>query len=108
MPTDIAYEKISSARLKIPLSGIPPPNEPEAEAFVLDKIEQLVKEADGNVVILLDACVVRHHARKETRELVSKTGFPRLRRAYGKDGYKRELGTFRGCEYSLMSYVRIY
>ncbi|KAK0503810.1 pyruvate decarboxylase [Armillaria luteobubalina] len=107
LPTDIAYDRISSARLKIPLSGIPPPNEPDAEAFVLDKIEELVKEADGSVVILLDACVVRHHARKETQELVKKTGFPVFAAPMGKTAINESWERFGGIYVGSISHPEI-
>ncbi|KAK0201639.1 pyruvate decarboxylase THI3 [Desarmillaria ectypa] len=107
LPTDIVFDKISSARLKIPLSGIPPPNEPEAEAFVLDKIEELVKAADGDVVVLLDACVVRHHARKETKELITKTGFPVYAAPMGKTAINESWERFGGIYVGSISHPEI-
>ncbi|KAK0464686.1 thiamine diphosphate-binding protein [Desarmillaria tabescens] len=98
LPTDIVYDKISSARLKIPLS---------VEAFVLDKIEELVKAADGNVVILLDACVVRHHARKETKELVRKTGFPVYAAPMGKTAINESWERFGGIYVGSISHPEI-
>jgi pyruvate decarboxylase len=75
LPTDIAYEKVSAARLKAPLSVIPPPNEEETEKFVIDEIVKLVKEADEDVIILVDACTIRHYVRAEVTELIEKTNF---------------------------------
>ncbi|KAG7440406.1 pyruvate decarboxylase, partial [Guyanagaster necrorhizus] len=107
LPTDIVYDKISSARLKIPLSGTPPPNEPEAEAFVLDKIEGLVKEAEGHVVVLLDACVVRHYARAETKELIRTTGFPVYAAPMGKTAVNESWERFGGIYIGSISHPEI-
>ncbi|KAG7439324.1 pyruvate decarboxylase, partial [Guyanagaster necrorhizus] len=107
LPTDIVYDKISSARLKIPLSGTPPPNEPEVEAFVLDKIEGLVKEAEGHVVVLLDACVVRHYARAETKELIRTTGFPVYAAPMGKTAVNESWDRFGGIYVGAISHPEI-
>ncbi|KAF7291579.1 Pyruvate decarboxylase [Mycena chlorophos] len=76
LPTDIVYQKISSERLKIPLSRLPPPNDPDVQAFVLDEIVKLVDEADDDIVVLVDACAIRHDVREEVNELIKKTGLP--------------------------------
>lgn len=76
LPTDVVYQKVSAERLKTPLSRLPPPNDLEVEAYVLDEIMKLVDEADGDTIILVDACATRHDARKEVRELALKTKFP--------------------------------
>lgn len=76
LPTDLVFQKISSDRLKIPLSRFPPPNEVDAETFVIDEIQRLIDQAQGDVVILLDACSIRHDAREEVKELITKTQFP--------------------------------
>nr|GAT60368.1 pyruvate decarboxylase [Mycena chlorophos] len=76
LPTDIVYQKISSERLKIPLSRLPPPNDPDVQAFVLDEIVKLVDAADDDIVVLVDACAIRHDVRKEVNELIKKTGLP--------------------------------
>jgi pyruvate decarboxylase len=54
---------------------IPPPNEEETEKFVIDEIVKLVKEADEDVIILVDACTIRHYVRAEVTELIEKTNF---------------------------------
>jgi hypothetical protein len=76
LPTDIAYEKIPSGRLKTPLTSIPPPNDPDVEETVINEIVKLVKEADQNVVILVDACTIRHYVREEVEDLAKRTQFP--------------------------------
>ena len=59
-------------------------NDPATETFVVDQIEKLVKEAEGDVVIIVDACVFRYDVRDEVKEFLKKTGFPVLwaRRKY--------------------------
>ena len=81
LPSDIVKERIPATRLKTPLNLSPPENEPEIEAFVLDEIVKLIEGVTkggekGEVVVLVDACAVRHHVKKEVDELVKKTGFP--------------------------------
>ncbi|KAL1707971.1 thiamine diphosphate-binding protein [Schizophyllum commune] len=100
LPTDIAYKRIPSLRLKTPLSSLLPPNESSAEGHVIDEIERLVKAADGEVVILVDACAVRHDVRAELDELVKKTGFPVYAAPMGKtaigEDYERYGGIYVG------------
>ena len=81
LPSDIINERIPATALKTPLNLLPPENEPETEAYVLDEIVKLVKgatkgEEKGEVVVLVDFCAVRHHLKKEVEELVRKVRFP--------------------------------
>lgn len=96
LPTDIAYQKISSERLKVPLSALPLPNDPEVEAFVVDEVSKLVDAADGDVVILVDACCVRHDARDETLELINATGFPVYAAPMGKTAVSEDHERYGG------------
>ncbi|EJC98857.1 pyruvate decarboxylase [Fomitiporia mediterranea MF3/22] len=84
LPTDLVYAKIPSGRLLTPLPTSPSPNDPDVEKFVLTEILNLIKEAEGEVVILVDACAIRHHVMEETRELVRRTGFPVYSAPMGK------------------------
>lgn len=84
LPTDLVYQKIPSGRLLTPLQRIPPPNDTDEESFVLEEIAKLILEAEGDAVILVDACAVRHHVIEETRELVKRTGFPVYSAPMGK------------------------
>jgi len=84
LPTDMVYQQISSERLKIPLSGIVPPSHPEMEDFVINLIHERVTAVGGDVVVLVDACVVRHGVRKEVVEFLRKTGFPVYATPMGK------------------------
>lgn len=80
----MVYQKISSERLQIPLSPNLPPNDPEKEAFVVDQIYDRVKDAEGDVVIIVDACVIRHSVRKEVATFLKETSFPVYATPMGK------------------------
>ncbi|KAK1221026.1 hypothetical protein PQX77_016176 [Marasmius sp. AFHP31] len=100
LPTDLVYTKISSSRLKVPIPRLPPPNEASEEAFVLEEIVKMVEETDGDVIILVDACSIRHDARQEVKELVRKTQFPVYAAPMGKavvnESYERYGGIYVG------------
>lgn len=84
LPTDLAYERIPSYRLKTPINSNPPDNDPDVEQFALDEIVKLVQEADEDVIILADACAIRHGVKQEIAELVKRTGFPVYAAPMGK------------------------
>ncbi|KAJ7178207.1 thiamine diphosphate-binding protein [Mycena filopes] len=100
LPTNLVFEKISSERLKIPLSPAWSLNDPEVESFVIDEIMKLAMSAQDNMVILVDACVIRHGVREEVDELVKKTGFPVYAAPMGKtavaETYERYGGIYVG------------
>lgn len=84
LPTNIVFEKVPSSRLSTPLSRSLPPNDPATEQFVLDEIVKLVEGAGRDIVVLVDACTIRHHVRQELKELLDKTGFPVYSTPMGK------------------------
>lgn len=98
--------KISSAPLATPLSRHPPPNDAEVEKFVLDEIAKLAKvahESDGGkdgVVILVDACAIRHGVRDEVKELCEKTGFPVYSAPMGKTAIDENYERYGGVRVS--------
>ncbi|KAL7280039.1 hypothetical protein ACG7TL_006453 [Trametes sanguinea] len=100
LPTDIAYERIPARRLKTPLNIEPPANDEEVEQFVLDEIVKLVEEAQNDVIILVDACAIRHGVKKEVEELYKRTGFPVYSAPMGKtavsESYERYGGIYVG------------
>ncbi|KAJ3515382.1 hypothetical protein NLJ89_g1793 [Agrocybe chaxingu] len=100
LPTDLVYREISSERLKIPLSHDIPFNQPEMEQAVVDLIYDRVQAADGDVVVIVDACVIRHNVRKEVDELLKATGFPVYATPMGKtavdESYFRYGGIYVG------------
>ncbi|KAF9267466.1 pyruvate decarboxylase [Marasmius fiardii PR-910] len=100
LPTDLAYTKIPSSRLQTPIPRLPPANDPDEEAFVLDEIMKMAKEADGDIVLLVDVCAVRQHARQEVKDLVRKTQLPVYAAPMGKtvvnESYTRYGGIYVG------------
>lgn len=94
--------KISSASLATPLTPTVVPNEPETEKFVLEEIAKLVKAAhesdDGKdgVVILVDACAIRHGVRDEVKALAEKTGFPVYAAPMGKTAIDEDWERYGG------------
>lgn len=84
LPTDLVHEKIPSKRLLTPLNTTPPANDPDVEAFVLDEIMELIKKSEEDVIILVDACAIRHHVKEELKELLTKTQFPVFAAPMGK------------------------
>ncbi|TDL28903.1 pyruvate decarboxylase [Rickenella mellea] len=100
LPTDMVYLKISAEPLKTPIKPIWPQNNVETEKFVLDDIMKLIAGAGDQVVILADACAIRHHVRMELGELIQKTGFPVYAAPMGKsvvgEDYERYGGIYVG------------
>ncbi|KAK2465234.1 hypothetical protein APHAL10511_002588 [Amanita phalloides] len=100
LPTDLIYEKISNERLQTPLSRHLPPNDPGVEDFVMDLIYDKIRSANGDVVVLVDACAVRHDVREELRDLLKVTKFPVYAAPMGKtavdEDYERYGGIYIG------------
>ena len=84
LPTDLVHVHIPKKRLLTPLNVEPPRNNPDVESFVLDEIMKLVEAAERDIVILVDACAVRHGVKQELRELAEKTRFPVYAAPMGK------------------------
>ena len=84
LPTDIVSQHISSERLKIPLSPAVLSHHPKTEDFVINLIHERVTAAGGEVIILVDACVIRHGVRKEVVDFLNETGFPAYATPMGK------------------------
>ncbi|KAI0051089.1 pyruvate decarboxylase [Auriscalpium vulgare] len=100
LPTDIAYAKTSSAALSTPLKPTAPEVDTAVQGFVLDEIEKLVEAAGSEVIILVDACAIRHGVEEETWELIKRTGFPVYSAPMGKtavpEGYEKYGGIYVG------------
>ena len=96
LPTDLVSFKISAERLQIPLTRSPPPNDPQIESFVVDLIEKQVAMAEGDAVVLVDACVIRHGAREELNDFVKKTKFPVYSTPMGKTAVDENFECYGG------------
>ncbi|KAG0700471.1 thiamine diphosphate-binding protein [Suillus ampliporus] len=96
LPMDLTTEKISAKRLKVELSRTPPPNDPNIENYVLDEIMELVGDAKQDIVVLVDACAIRHDVRQEVNDLLVKTQFPVYATPMGKTAVSEEHERYGG------------
>ena len=96
VPTDLVLAEISSARLRLPLNRNPPQNPPDVEAYVLDIISKQFEAAGGDVVVLVDACTIRHGAREEVNDFLRKTGFPVYAAPMGRTAINEDYERFGG------------
>ena len=106
LPTDVAYERVSTTRLNTPLNREPPENDPETEASVIESIYRQVKEADGDVAVLVDACSIRHRIKKELREFLDKTQFPVYAAPMGKTAIDEDYVRYGGVCCRLLAHQR--
>ncbi|PCH40281.1 pyruvate decarboxylase [Wolfiporia cocos MD-104 SS10] len=107
LPTDLAYERIPSYRLKTPLSTEPPANDPDVEQFALDEIAKLIEEAGQDAIILVDACAIRHSVKKEVHELIQRTGFPAYAAPMGKTAVDEQHERYGGIYVGSISHPEI-
>ncbi|KAA1469815.1 pyruvate decarboxylase [Dentipellis sp. KUC8613] len=100
LPTDLVFEKVPSKPLSTPLVRSTPPNDEEIQDFILGEVTKLVEEAGTDVIILIDACTIRHQVKQEVWDLAQKTGFPVYSAPMGKtgiwEGYERYGGIYVG------------
>ncbi|KAG1743333.1 thiamine diphosphate-binding protein [Suillus paluster] len=96
LPMDLTTEKIPAKRLKVELSRTPPPNDPDIENYVLDEIMELVDNAEQDIVVLVDACAIRHDVRQEVNDLLVKTQFPVYAAPMGKTAVNEEHERYGG------------
>jgi pyruvate decarboxylase len=108
LPTDMVYQQISSERLKIPLSPALLSHHPKTENFVIDLIHERVTAAGGDVIVLVDACVVRHGVRKEVVDFLRETGFPVYATPMGKTAIDENDKRYGGVQIIPQSKLRIY
>lgn len=83
LPTDLVHATIPGGALQKPLEYDAPPNDPDAEKYVLNVAKRHISEAKS-AVILVDACAARHGCVNETRELIAKSGLPVFATPMGK------------------------
>src|SRR5258708_24855508 len=93
---DLTTEKIPAKRLKVELSRSPPPNDTDVENYVLDEIMELVDDSQQEIVVLVDACAIRHDVRQEVNDLLVKTQFPVYATPMGKTAVSEEHERYGG------------
>ncbi|KAG1749231.1 thiamine diphosphate-binding protein [Suillus lakei] len=96
LPMDLTTEKIPAKRLKVELSRSPPPNDTDVENYVLDEIMELVDDSQQEIVVLVDACAIRHDVRQEVNDLLVKTQFPVYATPMGKTAVSEEHERYGG------------
>lgn len=96
MPVNLTGAKIPAKRLKVALSRAPPANNPDVENYVIDEIVKLVDGAKQDIVVLVDACAIRHHVREEVNDLLTNTQFPVYASPMGKTVVSEEYERYGG------------
>lgn len=106
LPTDRVFEKVPRGRLNTPLRPIRQKTDLAEEEFVLDEIQHLVEKAGSEVVILIDACTIRHDVTEEVWDLIQRTGFPVYSAPMGKTAVPEDYERYGGVSYPcLLSYL---
>jgi pyruvate decarboxylase len=95
LPSDMVQKKIDGDRLNTLLDLDYPPNDPEAEDYVVDVVLKYLHAAK-NPVIVVDGCAIRHRALKETNDLVKKSGIPTFVAPMGKGAVDETLPNYGG------------
>ena len=101
LPSDRIDNKIPRSRLDTPLQSDPQTNDPRTEEFVLGEIQKLVEAAGSEVVILVDACAIRHDVTGETWDLIKHTGFPVYSAPMGKAAVPEDYERYGGVRRAL-------
>lgn len=95
LPSDMVQKKIDGDRLNTPLDLNYPPNDQEAEDYVVDVVLKYLHAAK-NPVIVVDGCAIRHRALKETHDFVKKSGIPTFVAPMGKGAVDETLPNYGG------------
>jgi len=98
----MVHQQIPGERLEIPLTRQPAMNDPQTENYVLNLIRECVEEAKGNVVILVDACVIRFDVQEEVKTFLEKTGFPVYSTPMGKTAIDEDYCRYGGVSIYLL------
>jgi hypothetical protein len=85
---------------------MPLQNDPATEEFVLNEIQQLVEKAGSEVIILVDACTIRHDVTEEVWDLIQRTGFPVYSAPMGKAAISEDSERFGGVSCRLLLLTR--
>ncbi|KAI9438445.1 pyruvate decarboxylase, partial [Russula earlei] len=107
IPTDRIFNKIPRGKLDTPLKPIPQSTDLAAEDFVLNEIQQLVEKAGSEVVILVDACTIRHGVTEEVWDLAQHTKFPVYSAPMGKTAIPEDFERYGGIYVGSISHPEI-
>lgn len=74
----------------------PPENDKETEEDVINEIAKLVEHADGSVVVIVDACAIRHGVKQELKTFLDATHFPVYAAPMGKTAINENYERYGG------------
>nr|AAF78895.1 putative pyruvate decarboxylase [Lachancea kluyveri] len=95
LPATLVDLMVPASLLDTPIDMSLKPNDPEAEAEVVNSVLELIKEAK-NPIILADACASRHDVKPETKQLIDITQFPAFVTPLGKGSIDEQHPRFGG------------
>lgn len=95
LPANLVDLMVPASLLDTPIDLSLKPNDPEAEAEVVNTVLELIKDAK-NPVILADACASRHNVKSETKQLIDITQFPAFVTPLGKGSIDEQHPRFGG------------
>jgi len=107
LPTDRVYNKIPRGNLDTPLKPIPQTIDLHVEEFVLDSIQKLVEKAGQDVVVLVDACTIRHDVTDEVSDLIQRTRYPVYSAPMGKTAVPEDSERYGGIYVGSISHPEI-
>nr|AAQ73618.1 pyruvate decarboxylase [Lachancea kluyveri] len=95
LPANLVDLMVPASLLDTPIDLSLKPNDPEAEAEVVNSVLELIKDAK-NPIILADACASRHDVKPETKQLIDITQFPAFVTPLGKGSIDEQHPRFGG------------
>ncbi|AAS51094.1 ACL134Cp [Eremothecium gossypii ATCC 10895] len=95
LPANMVDLKVPASLLETPIDLNLKPNDPEAEAEVVETVLEMIAAAK-NPVILSDACASRHDVKAETMKLIDVTQFPAFVTPMGKGSIYEQHPRFGG------------
>ncbi|AGO13469.1 AaceriACL134Cp [[Ashbya] aceris (nom. inval.)] len=95
LPANMVDLMVPASLLQTPIDLNLKPNDPEAEAEVIETVLEMIAGAK-NPVILSDACASRHDVKAETKKLIDVTQFPAFVTPMGKGSIDEQHPRFGG------------
>ncbi|KAI9481517.1 MAG: pyruvate decarboxylase PdcB [Benjaminiella poitrasii] len=95
LPIDLIHYEVNVPELP-PLALEIPKNPAQTQELALKVVTEAIAKAQ-HPVIIVDGCVLRHHAEKITEDFIKRSGFPTYVAPMGKGAVDESLPQFRGC-----------
>lgn len=106
LPANLVDLKVPASLLDTPIDLSLKPNDPEAQAEVIEHVQNLISQAT-NPIILVDACASRHDCKAEVEQLVDLTNFPVFTTPMGKSGVNESHPRFGGVYIGTLSHPEV-